>query len=178
MDGVVTDEPAPSMSRWSPGSRYRWKKWRSADRCDPERHRQPVDAGGAAQGDILLAQIVRMVSEAQRSRTYPEAGRYRCRLLCSVVVLIAVLTLIVVGFFGPEPRLAHAVINAVAVLIIACPVRWSGNADVDHGRYWARELMLGVLIKTLRHWRYAEKVDTLVVDKTGTLTEENPSWFR
>jgi Cu+-exporting ATPase len=125
--------------------------------------------------DTLLARIVRLVSEAQRSR----APVQRLADLVSswfvpAVVVVAVLTAIVWGFFGPPPQFAHALVNAVAVLIIACPcalgLATPMSIMVGTGR-GARE---GVLIKDAEALEVLEKVDTLVVDKTGTLTEGKP----
>ena len=126
-------------------------------------------------GDTLLAQIVRMVSEAQRSRApIQKLADIVAGYFVPVVVLIAVLTLIVWGFFGPEPRLAHAVINAVAVLIIACPCALGLATPMSIMVGTGKGAMLGVLIKNAEALEIMEKVDTLVVDKTGTLTEGKP----
>jgi Cu+-exporting ATPase len=125
--------------------------------------------------ETLLAQIVRMVGEAQRSR----APIQRLADLVSswfvpAVVIAAVLSSIVWGFFGPEPRFAHALVNAVAVLIIACPcalgLATPMSIMVGTGR-GARE---GVLIKNAEALEALEKIDTLVIDKTGTLTVGKP----
>ena len=125
--------------------------------------------------DTLLAQIVRMVSEAQRSRApIQKLADIVAGYFVPVVVLIAVLTLIVWGFFGPEPRLAHAVINAVAVLIIACPCALGLATPMSIMVGTGKGAMLGVLIKNAEALEIMEKVDTLVVDKTGTLTEGKP----
>ncbi|MCB1763592.1 MAG: heavy metal translocating P-type ATPase [Gammaproteobacteria bacterium] len=126
-------------------------------------------------GETLLAQIVRMVSEAQRSRApIQKLADIVAGYFVPVVVLIAVLTLIVWGFFGPEPRLAHAVINAVAVLIIACPCALGLATPMSIMVGTGKGAMLGVLIKNAEALEIMEKVDTLVVDKTGTLTEGKP----
>ena len=125
--------------------------------------------------DTLLSQIVHMVAEAQRSRAPIQklvdivAGYF-----VPAVVLIAVITLIVWGFFGPEPRLAHAVINAVAVLIIACPCALGLATPMSIMVGTGKGAMLGVLIKNAEALEVMQKVDTLVVDKTGTLTEGKP----
>jgi Cu+-exporting ATPase len=125
--------------------------------------------------DTLLAQIVRMVAEAQRSR----APIQRLADLVSswfvpAVVLVAALTAIVWGFFGPEPRLAHAIVNAVAVLIIACPCALGLATPMAIMVGTGRGAHAGVLIKNAEALEILEKVDTLVVDKTGTLTEGKP----
>jgi Cu+-exporting ATPase len=125
--------------------------------------------------DTLLSQIVRMVSEAQRSRAPIQklvdivAGYF-----VPAVVLIAVITLIVWGFWGPEPRLAHAIINAVAVLIIACPCALGLATPMSIMVGTGEGATAGVLIKNAEALEIMEKVDTLVVDKTGTLTEGKP----
>jgi Cu+-exporting ATPase len=125
--------------------------------------------------DTLLAQIVRMVSEAQRSRAPIQklvdivAGYF-----VPAVVIIAVITLIVWGVLGPEPRLAHAIVNAVAVLIIACPCALGLATPMSIMVGTGKGAMLGVLIKNAEALEIMEKVDTIVVDKTGTLTEGKP----
>ena len=125
--------------------------------------------------DTLLAQIVRMVSEAQRSRApIQKLADIVASYFVPAVVVIAVLTLVVWGFFGPEPRLAHAVINAVAVLIIACPCALGLATPMSIMVGTGKGATLGVLIKNAEALEIMEKVDTLVVDKTGTLTEGRP----
>jgi Cu+-exporting ATPase len=125
--------------------------------------------------DTLLAQIVHMVSEAQRSRApIQKLADTVAGYFVPAVVVIAVLTLIVWGFFGPEPRLAHAVINAVAVLIIACPCALGLATPMSIMVGTGKGAMLGVLIKNAEALEVMEQVDTLVVDKTGTLTEGRP----
>jgi Cu+-exporting ATPase len=125
--------------------------------------------------DTLLAQIVRMVGEAQRSR----APIQRLADLVSswfvpTVVLVAVATALVWGWFGPEPRLAYAVVNAVAVLIIACPCALGLATPMSIMVGTGRGAQVGVLIKSAEALETLEKVDTMVVDKTGTLTEGKP----
>jgi len=125
--------------------------------------------------DTLLAQIVRMVSEAQRSRApIQKLADVVAGYFVPAVVLISVVTLIVWGFYGPEPRLAHAIINAVAVLIIACPCALGLATPVSIMVGTGKGATLGVLIKNAEALEIMEKVDTLVVDKTGTLTEGKP----
>ncbi len=123
----------------------------------------------------LLAQIVRMVSEAQRSR----APIQRLADLVSgyfvpAVVLAAITTFIVWALIGPEPRLAYALVNAVAVLIIACPCALGLATPMSIMVGTGRGAIVGVLIKNAEALETLEKVDTLVVDKTGTLTEGKP----
>ncbi len=125
--------------------------------------------------DTLLAQIVHMVSEAQRSRAPIQKLADRVAgYFVPAVVLIALLALIVWGFFGPEPRLAYAIINAVAVLIIACPCALGLATPMSIMVGTGKGATLGVLIKNAEALEIMEKVDTLVVDKTGTLTEGKP----
>ena len=125
--------------------------------------------------DTLLSQIVKMVSEAQRSRApIQKLADVVSGYFVPVVVLIAVLAMIVWGFFGPEPRLAHAVINAVAVLIIACPCALGLATPMSIMMGTGKGASMGVLIKNAEALEILEKVDTLVVDKTGTLTEGEP----
>ncbi len=125
--------------------------------------------------DTLLSQIVRMVSEAQRSRApIQKLADIVAGYFVPAVVLAAVATLVVWGFWGPEPRLAHAIINAVAVLIIACPCALGLATPMSIMVGTGKGAMLGVLIKNAEALEIMEKVDTLVVDKTGTLTEGTP----
>jgi len=126
--------------------------------------------------DTLLAQIVNMVAEAQRSRApIQKLADVVAGYFVPAVVLVAVLTLVVWGLWGPEPRLAHAVINAVAVLIIACPCALGLATPISIMVGTGRGALAGVLIKNAEALELMEKVDTLVVDKTGTLTEGRPS---
>jgi Cu+-exporting ATPase len=125
--------------------------------------------------DTLLAQIVRMVSEAQRSRApIQKLADVVAGYFVPAVVVVAVATLIVWGAVGPEPRLAHAVVNAVAVLIIACPCALGLATPMSIMVGTGKGATLGVLIKNAEALEIMEKVDTLVVDKTGTLTEGRP----
>ncbi len=125
--------------------------------------------------DTLLAQIVQMVAEAQRSRApIQKLADTVAGWFVPAVVAVAVITLIVWGTWGPEPRLAHAVINAVAVLIIACPCALGLATPMSIMVGTGKGAMVGVLIKNAEALEIMEKVDTLVVDKTGTLTEGKP----
>jgi Cu+-exporting ATPase len=125
--------------------------------------------------DTLLAQIVKMVSDAQRSRAPIQklvdivAGYF-----VPIVVVVAVVTFIVWSLWGPEPALAYAVINAVAVLIIACPCALGLATPMSIMVGTGRGALMGVLIKNAEALEIMQKVDTLVVDKTGTLTEGKP----
>ncbi len=125
--------------------------------------------------DTLLSQIVRMVGEAQRSRApIQKLADVVAGYFVPAVVLIAVFTLIAWGFWGPEPRLAHAVINAVAVLIIACPCALGLATPMSIMVGTGKGASMGVLIKNAEALEILQKVDTLVVDKTGTLTQGKP----
>jgi len=125
--------------------------------------------------ETLLAQIVRMVAEAQRSRApIQKLVDIVSGYFVPAVVVVAVITLIVWGFWGPEPRLAHAVINAVAVLIIACPCALGLATPMSIMVGTGRGASMGVLIKNAESLEILCKIDTLVVDKTGTLTEGKP----
>ncbi|HXU93872.1 MAG TPA: copper-translocating P-type ATPase, partial [Gallionella sp.] len=125
--------------------------------------------------DTLLAQIVHMVSEAQRSRApIQRLADVTASYFVPAVIGVALATLAIWGIWGPEPRLAHAVVNAVAVLIIACPCALGLATPMSIMIGTGRGATLGVLIKNAEALETMEKVNTLVVDKTGTLTEGKP----
>jgi Cu+-exporting ATPase len=125
--------------------------------------------------DTLLAQIVRMVAEAQRSRApIQRLVDIVSSWFVPAVVLVAAVTAFVWGFFGPEPRMAYALVNAVAVLIIACPCALGLATPMSIMVGTGRGAQAGVLIKNAEALEAMEKVDTVVVDKTGTLTEGKP----
>ena len=125
--------------------------------------------------DTLLAQIVRMVSEAQRSRApIQKLVDVVSGYFVPVVVAISVLTFLVWWLWGPEPRLAHAIINAVAVLIIACPCALGLATPMSIMVGTGRGATLGVLIRNAEALEVMERIDTLVCDKTGTLTLGKP----
>lgn len=125
--------------------------------------------------DTLLAQIVKMVSEAQRSRApIQRLADLVSAYFVPAVILIAVLTFVVWAWIGPEPRLAHALVNAIAVLIIACPCALGLATPMSIMVGTGRGATVGVLIKNAEALETFEKIDTLVVDKTGTLTEGKP----
>jgi P-type Cu+ transporter len=125
--------------------------------------------------DTLLAQIVRMVAEAQRSRApIQKLADVVAGYFVPAVVLVAVLTFIVWALLGPEPAMAYALVNAVAVLIIACPCALGLATPMSIMVGTGRGATAGVLIKNAEALEVLEKVDTLVVDKTGTLTEGKP----
>ncbi|MGH7801850.1 MAG: heavy metal translocating P-type ATPase [Thermodesulfobacteriota bacterium] len=125
--------------------------------------------------ETLLAQIVRMVSEAQRSRApIQRLADIVSSYFVPAVILIAMITFIVWSLIGPEPRLAHAIVNAVAVLIIACPCALGLATPMSIMVGTGRGATAGVLIKNAEALEVMEKVDILIVDKTGTLTEGKP----
>ncbi len=125
--------------------------------------------------DTLLAQIVDMVAQAQRSRApIQKLADTVSGYFVPAVVLVAVLAFIGWFFWGPEPRLAYAVVSAVAVLIIACPCALGLATPVSIMVGTGKGAQMGVLIKNAEALETLEKVDTLVVDKTGTLTEGAP----
>ncbi|MCL6730236.1 heavy metal translocating P-type ATPase [Sphingomonas hankyongi] len=125
--------------------------------------------------DTMLAQIVRMVAEAQRSRApIQKLADTVSAVFVPAVVLVAVVAFVVWNLVGPEPRLAHALVNAIAVLIIACPCALGLATPMSIMVGTGRGAMAGVLVKNAEALEITEKVDTLVVDKTGTLTEGKP----
>jgi len=126
--------------------------------------------------DTLLSQIVNMVAEAQRSRApIQKMADTVAGYFVPAVVLIALLAFATWMLVGPEPRLAHAIVNAVAVLIIACPCALGLATPISIMVGTGRGATAGVLIKNAEVLEIMEKVDTVVVDKTGTLTEGKPS---
>jgi P-type Cu+ transporter len=125
--------------------------------------------------ETLLAQIVRMVAEAQRSRApIQKLADQVSGYFVPIVVGAAVLTFVIWGLWGPAPRLAHALVNAVAVLIIACPCALGLATPMSIMVAMGRGAHAGVLFKNAEAIELMRKVDTLVVDKTGTLTDGKP----
>ena len=125
--------------------------------------------------DTLLARIVKMVAEAQRSRApIQRLADVVAGYFVPVVVVVAVAAFVAWMVWGPEPRLAHAIVSAVAVLIIACPCALGLATPIAIMVGTGRGALAGVLIKNAEALEIMEKVDTLVVDKTGTLTEGKP----
>ena len=122
--------------------------------------------------ETLLAQIVRMVGEAQRSRApIQRLADTVAAYFVPAVLFAAVVTLIAWALLGPQPRLAYALVNAVAVLIVACPCALGLATPMSIMVGVGRGAHAGVLIKNAEALEILEKVDTLVIDKTGTLTE-------
>lgn len=125
--------------------------------------------------DTLLSQIVHMVSEAQRSRApIQQLADVVAGYFVPAVVSVSIIAFFVWWLFGPEPRLAHALVNAVAVLIIACPCALGLATPMSIMVGTGKGATMGVLIKNAEVLEILEKVDVLVVDKTGTLTEGKP----
>jgi P-type Cu+ transporter len=125
--------------------------------------------------DTLLAQIVRMVGEAQRSRApIQRLADVVSKYFVPAVVAVAILTFIAWALFGPAPRFAYALVNAVTVLIVACPCALGLATPISIMVGVGRGATSGVLIKDAAALEALETVDTLVVDKTGTLTEGKP----
>jgi Cu+-exporting ATPase len=125
--------------------------------------------------DTLLAQIVRMVSEAQRSRAPIQRIADRvAAYFVPLVILVAVITFVAWAVAGPEPRMAYALVNAVAVLIVACPCALGLATPMSIMVGTGRGATAGVLIRNAEALEVLEKVDTVVIDKTGTLTEGKP----
>jgi P-type Cu+ transporter len=130
---------------------------------------------GKVGADTLLARIVQMVGAAQRSRApIQRLADVVAGWFVPAVVAIAAVTFLVWWAWGPEPRLAHAIVNAVAVLIIACPCALGLATPMSIMVGTGKGATLGVLIRNAEALETMEKVDTLVVDKTGTLTEGRP----
>ncbi|WP_156839122.1 heavy metal translocating P-type ATPase [Novosphingobium aquimarinum] len=129
--------------------------------------------------DTMLSRIVQMVADAQRSRApIQRLADQVAGWFVPAVLLVAILAFVVWGIWGPEPRFAHGLIAAVAVLIIACPCALGLATPMSIMVGVGRGAGLGVLIKNAEALERLEKVDTLVVDKTGTLTEGKPSVTR
>ena len=125
--------------------------------------------------ETLLAQIVRMVSEAQRTRApIQRLADVVAGYFVPVVMLVAAITFVIWALYGPEPRMAYALLNAVAVLIIACPCALGLATPMSIMVGTGRGATAGVLIRNAEALETLAKVDVLVIDKTGTLTEGKP----
>jgi heavy metal translocating P-type ATPase len=132
-----------------------------------------VDRAGEG---ALLAQIVRMVSEAQRTRAPIQSLADRVSsVFVPAVLLVSSLTFLAWLILGPEPRLAHALVNAVAVLIIACPCALGLATPLSILVGTGRGALAGVLVKNAEALQRLEKVDVVALDKTGTVTEGRPT---
>ena len=129
----------------------------------------------AVGADTMLSRIVRMVAEAQRSRAPIQGVADRISgWFVPLVIAIAIASFAVWSFVGPEPRMGHALLNAIAVLIIACPCALGLATPMSIMVATGRGAQAGVLVKHAEALQAFEKVDTLVIDKTGTLTEGKP----
>ena len=125
--------------------------------------------------ETMLAQIVDMVAKAQRTRAPIQRMADKVSgYFVPIVVLVAVVTAAAWFIWGPEPKMAYAIVNAVAVLIIACPCALGLATPMSIIAGTGRGAMAGVLIKNAESLEIMEKVDTLIIDKTGTLTEGKP----
>ena len=124
----------------------------------------------------LMAQIVRLVSEAQRSRApIQRLADTVAAWFVPIVIMVAATTFVVWAVAGPEPRYAHALVNAVAVLIIACPCALGLATPMSIMVGTGRGAEIGVLLRNAESLEVMEQVDVVVVDKTGTLTEGEPT---
>ncbi|WP_083844709.1 heavy metal translocating P-type ATPase [Sphingomonas sp. ATCC 31555] len=134
-----------------------------------------VIRAAAVGADTVLARIVKMVAEAQRSRAPIQAVADRVsNWFVPLVVIVAAMTFLAWNLAGPEPRFGHALLNAIAVLIIACPCALGLATPMSIMVGTGRGAHAGVLVKHAEALQALEKVDTLVIDKTGTLTEGKP----
>jgi P-type Cu+ transporter len=125
--------------------------------------------------DTVLSQIVQMVAQAQRSRApIQRLADQVSAYFVPVVLAVAALTFVAWALWGPEPRLAYALVNSVAVLIIACPCALGLATPMSIMVGVGRGASQGVLVKNAEALELMEKIDTLIVDKTGTLTEGKP----
>jgi Cu+-exporting ATPase len=125
--------------------------------------------------ETVLAQIVRMVSEARRTRApIQRLADLVSAYFVPIVMVVALLTFVVWGLFGPEPRMAYALVNAVAVVIIACPCALGLATPMSIMVGTGRGATAGVLVKNAEALEILERVDSLACDKTGTLTEGKP----
>src|SRR5207247_6438257 len=125
--------------------------------------------------ETLLAQIVQMVVEAQRSRApIQKLADVVSGYFVPAVILIAIIAFIVWATVGPEPRMAYAIINAVAVLIIACPCALGLATPMSIMVATGKGAKAGILCKNAEAIEVLREIDTLVVDKTRTLTEGKP----
>lgn len=164
-ESMITGEPIPVEKR--PGDRVIGATVNVAGTLVMEAQR--------VGSDTLLAQIVRMVSEAGRSRApIQKLADVIAGYFVPAVIAIAVLTFVVWLFFGPPPALAFAIVNAVAVLIIACPCALGLATPMSIMVAMGKGATIGVLFRNAEAVEMLRKVDTLVVDKTGTLTEGRP----
>ena len=164
-ESMLTGEPAPVVKE--PGAKLTGGTVNTTGSL--------VMEAQAIGSDTVLARIVRMVAEAQRSRAPIQAVADRISgWFVPLVVAVAIATFVVWNLIGPEPRFGHALLNAIAVLIIACPCALGLATPMSIMVGTGRGAHAGVLIKNAEALQALEKVDTLVIDKTGTLTEGRP----
>ncbi|GBH32363.1 heavy metal translocating P-type ATPase [Sphingobium xenophagum] len=164
-ESMLTGEPAPVAK--TPGSKLTGGTVNSTGSL--------VMEAQAVGSDTMLARIVKMVAEAQRSRAPIQAVADQISgWFVPLVVAIAVATFVIWNLVGPEPRFGHALLNAIAVLIIACPCALGLATPMSIMVGTGRGAHAGVLVKNAEALQALEKVDTLVIDKTGTLTEGKP----
>lgn len=164
-ESMLTGEPAPVLK--VPASRVSGGTVNGTGSLIME-----AEAVGA---DTMLARIVAMVAEAQRSRAPIQAVADRVAgWFVPCVVMVAVATFLVWSFVGPEPRFSHALLNAIAVLVIACPCALGLATPMSIMVGTGRGARAGVLVKNAEALQALDAVDTLVIDKTGTLTQGRP----
>ncbi|EQD28220.1 ATPase, P-type, K/Mg/Cd/Cu/Zn/Na/Ca/Na/H-transporter, partial [mine drainage metagenome] len=149
---------------------------RSRHRCYRQPDRHAAAARGKVGADTLLAQIVNLVAQAQRSKAPLQRVADRVAAwFVPAVVAVAVLAFVAWAAFGPDPRYTNALIAAVAVLIIACPCALGLATPISIMVATGRGAQAGVLFRDAAAIEALREVDTLVVDKTGTLTEGKPA---
>src|SRR5687767_2028731 len=165
-ESMVTGEPVPAAKQ--PGDRVTGATMNGSGSL--------VFRAERVGADTLLARIVHMVGEAQRTRApIQRLADLIAAYFVQIVVVIAVVTALVWAAFGPEPRLAYALVNAVAVLIIACPCALGLATPMSIMVGTGRGAEAGVLIRNAGALEIFERVTTVVIDKTGTLTEGKPA---
>ena len=164
-ESMITGEPLPAAKR--PGARITGGTLNGTGSV--------VIRAERVGSDTLLAQIVKMVTEAQRTRApIQRLADTVAAYFVPAVVVVAILAFVAWAFVGPEPRLAYALVSAVSVLIIACPCALGLATPMSIMVSTGRGAQAGVLVKSAEALETFERVDTLVVDKTGTLTEGKP----
>ena len=164
-ESMVTGEPVPAPKK--PGDRVTGATINGQGSL--------VIRAGRIGSDTLLARIVHMVAQAQRTRApVQRLADVVAAYFVETVIAIAVVTAIVWGVFGPEPRLAYALVNAVSVLIIACPCAVGLATPISITVAMGRGALNGILFRNAEAVEKLREVDTLVVDKTGTLTLGRP----
>jgi Cu+-exporting ATPase len=165
-ESMVTGEPVPAAKR--PGDRVTGATMNGSGSL--------VFRAERVGADTLLARIVHMVGEAQRTRApIQRLADLIAAYFVQIVVVIAVVTALVWGFAGPEPRLTYALVNAVAVLIIACPCAVGLATPISMTVAMGEGALSGILFRNAEAIERMRDIDTLVVDKTGTLTLGRPA---